>query len=353
MSCGRPTFELPGDAPPGCSGPPSRTSGLQARQGAQHFAHLRRTGIKIPAPLQQSSPGTSPRRPLPPLLSSLRRQVVCVGAKCNAFDRRQVSTVLSRVQPQCRAGSLAGRAAKLRVGPVPNTSSADKLPRKCLCLFLQGKAGQARPWLSPARYSSATLPGRSPSKMLRAAGVRPLKGRWRRQCRDKPATDCAGTPASTSRPSASIRRAVPASEVPFYLAPASVRRSQVGRSGPGPGGRLSAALSVGLGRGLGAQGLPALAPPKPARGSHSRPPPGPTLRYASGPWSLADLQAGPAPNASSNPPTSPALPPLPTRLPTTKGDLWAPARRPVRIRASCHAPAAAKGIKTYNKGAAA
>ncbi len=87
VSCGRPTFELPGDAPPGCSGPPSRTSGLQARQGAQHFARLRRTGIKIPAPLQQSSPGTSPRRPLPPLLSSLRRQWVCVGAKCNAFDR--------------------------------------------------------------------------------------------------------------------------------------------------------------------------------------------------------------------------------------------------------------------------
>ena len=108
----------------------------------------------------------------------------------------RMRTSLSRVSVKCQFGHLSPYAAKLRVGPVPNTSSADKLPRKCLCLFLQGKAGQARPWLSPARYSSATLPGRSPSKMLRAAGVRPLKGRWRRQCRDKPATDCAGTPAS-------------------------------------------------------------------------------------------------------------------------------------------------------------
>ena len=38
----------------------------------------------------------------------------------------------------------------------------------------------------------------------------------------------------------------------------------VGRPGPGPGGRLPNPSAVGLCRGLGARGLPALAPPKPA-----------------------------------------------------------------------------------------
>ena len=38
MQCEGPTFELPGEAASD-KRPPSRTSGLQARQGAAHFAH--------------------------------------------------------------------------------------------------------------------------------------------------------------------------------------------------------------------------------------------------------------------------------------------------------------------------
>ena len=38
VGCKGPTFELPGEAAAD-KRPPSRTSGLQARQGAAHFAH--------------------------------------------------------------------------------------------------------------------------------------------------------------------------------------------------------------------------------------------------------------------------------------------------------------------------
>ena len=38
VKCEGPTFELPGEAAAD-KRPPSRTSGLQARQGAAHFAH--------------------------------------------------------------------------------------------------------------------------------------------------------------------------------------------------------------------------------------------------------------------------------------------------------------------------
>lgn len=64
-------------------------------------------------------------------------------------------------QRPCSASILPPYAAKLRVGPAPKVGSPDKLASPPLAPFLQGKAGQARPWLSPARYSSATLPGQA------------------------------------------------------------------------------------------------------------------------------------------------------------------------------------------------
>lgn len=59
VSCESPASELPGEAAAG-KRPPSRTSGLQARQGAAHFALALSTGIKTPAPLPQSSPPQAP-----------------------------------------------------------------------------------------------------------------------------------------------------------------------------------------------------------------------------------------------------------------------------------------------------
>lgn len=66
--------------------------------------------------------------------------------------------------------NLPGEAAgKLRVGSVPNTSCADKQPRRCSCLFLQGKPRAAclsLPAIPPGtvglplrRQSSQSLPG--------------------------------------------------------------------------------------------------------------------------------------------------------------------------------------------------
>ena len=79
-----------------------------------------------------------------------------------------------------------------------------------------------------------------------------------------PATPCAVPSASASLRPASIRLTVPVSVggcTPLDRFPAL---TPLGRPGPGPGGRLPNPSAVGLCRGLGARGLPALAPPKPA-----------------------------------------------------------------------------------------
>ena len=114
-----------------------------------------------------------------------------------------------------------------------------------------------------------------------------------------------------------------------------------GRSGRGPGGRLPTALSAGLWRGLGAQGLPALAPPKPARGSRTRPPPGPrsaSLRVLWH-WQTHSRRIRP--------------PPRPSRLrdcqhhrPTQRR----PLQRPCHIGRHLPPERRRKGINIYSKG---
>ena len=61
------------------------------------------------------------------------------------------------------------------------------------------------------------------------------------------------------------------------------------------------------------------------------------------------------PASTASPVTAAAPRPTvpPERLPTTKGDFWAPARRPVRIRASYHARRTDKGFIYIQQGAAA
>ena len=56
--------------------------------------------------------------------------------------------------PRIQGSFLPPYAAQLRVGPVPNTSCADKLPRKCSCLFLQGTA---EPWFNLAAIPPGTV----------------------------------------------------------------------------------------------------------------------------------------------------------------------------------------------------
>ena len=86
---------------------------------------------------------------------------------------------------------------------------------------------------------------------------------------------------------------------------------RAGRSGPGPGGRLSTAQAVGLCRGLGARGLPALVPPKPA--SPHAPDRLPAQRSTAfrALWHWETLSRAPAPATSRKRTVAPASP---TRL---------------------------------------
>ena len=84
-----------------------------------------------------------------------------------------------------------------------------------------------------------------------------------------PATPCAVPSASTSLRPASIRLTAPESVEGCTPLDRQSCAHTVGRPGPGPGGRLPNPSAVGLCRGLGARGLPALAPPKPA--THTAP----------------------------------------------------------------------------------
>ena len=59
-------------------------------------------------------------------------------------------------------------------------------------------------------------------------------GCWRRQCRNKSATDCAGAPASAMLASYFYSKVSASSRRPSYPAPTSVLRSQSGPSRPRP-----------------------------------------------------------------------------------------------------------------------
>ena len=140
---------------------------------------------------------------------------------------------------------------------------------------------------------------------------------------------------------------------PSSPASTSVPRSlPLGRSGPGPGGRLPT-LRAGLFR-CSREPEVSLPPRSRARRPHAaRPPPRPTLRCAPCPWSLADLQAAPASMKATMPATSPAPTSLPARLPTTKADRGTYAPWAVRIRAPYHARRTVQGVIYTQQGAAA
>ena len=119
--CEGPAFELPGEAAEDKQ-PPSRTSGLQARQGAAHFAHLRGTvsassGIATPAVGTAASDFRFEAR--------IRGQEIFQGAKCRArspaskgegrvlaFSLSAVRRVLRLMQHSC--GSARHRTSAVQ-----------------------------------------------------------------------------------------------------------------------------------------------------------------------------------------------------------------------------------------------
>ena len=180
--------------------------------------------------------------------------------------------------------------------------------------------------------------------------------RWRRECQSArswpSATPQHSRPASPRAASHTLRGGN--RQCTGFAAGDILRGSlAMGRPGPGPGGRLPTAQSTVFVGGL----EPKVSSPF-ARQSQwpprsSRPPPGPPLRFAPCPWSLADLQAAPQNRHQEKSAKYPASTVLPARLPTTKAALETYAPRAVRIRAPYHARRTVPRINIYHMGAAA
>ena len=136
VGCEGPAFELPCEAAAD-KRPPSRTSGLQARQGAAHFALLR---ISVGGYSSSAPPAVGT------VASDFRFEARIKGrwyARAQSAGTCNVSASrpsVARWQPQCRAGKSAALGASLGVGPAPpvvcQAEPATPLPAP----FLRGTA---------------------------------------------------------------------------------------------------------------------------------------------------------------------------------------------------------------------
>ncbi len=148
MRCEGPPFEFPGEAAAD-KRPPSRTSGLQARQGAAHFA-LPRISVSGYSSSAPPAGGTA--------ASDFRLEARIKGRRYARAQSAGTSTVIAtpssvtRWEPQCCAGKSAALGASLGVGPAPpvvcQAEPATPLPAP----FLRGTA-------PPCSYLPAIPPG--------------------------------------------------------------------------------------------------------------------------------------------------------------------------------------------------
>ena len=129
---------------------------------------------------------------------------------------------------QCEQSAALG--ASLGVGPAQKVSSRDKPASSPFAPFLLGTAS---PWLYLAAIPPHLRRGKPRRKCSGRPGGSPM-GCWRRQCRNKSATDCAGAPASAVLASYFYSKVSASSRRPSYPAPTSVLRSQSGPSRPRP-----------------------------------------------------------------------------------------------------------------------
>ena len=172
MRCGGPTFEFPGEAAED-KRPPSRTSGLQARQGAAHFAQ---PSWERQCQFKHRSTRGRINRPRLPLGGSYHHQrdargrkvqsripsVLCEGRE-PAWSRSAMRAVLRLTHLRCWV--VPGRDSSSSAGSVrrvPSLHSAVRLRRVYTGpLFLHTSAGK-----NPAR----SVPG-SPEAAVPAAGA--------------------------------------------------------------------------------------------------------------------------------------------------------------------------------------
>ena len=176
------------------------------------------------------------------------------GAKCRPEDRQCRAKGITRLQCPWYAGILPPYAAPL----LGRSLSGSQLSRKrASSLPPFPLLGTASPWL----YLAAIPPHLRRGKPRRKCSGRPGSSRsgcWRRQCRSKSATDCAGRSVQGSIRCRERRTPI----------------GQVSRSGSGRGGRLPSHI-VGLFR---CSREPEVSLPRRSRARRphtSRPPPSP------------------------------------------------------------------------------
>ena len=131
-----PPFEFPGEAAAD-KRPPSRTSGLQARQGAAHFALPRISvgGYSGCAPPAGGTAASDFR-----LEARIRGRWYAMAQSATPQNVSATPPSVTRWKPQCSAGQSAALGASLGVGPAPpvvcQAEPATPLPAP----FLRGTA---------------------------------------------------------------------------------------------------------------------------------------------------------------------------------------------------------------------
>ena len=281
MRCEGPPFEFPGEAAAD-KRPPSRTSGLQARQGAAHFA-LPRISVSEYSSSAPPAGGNA--------ASDFRLEARIKGRRYARAQSAGTSTVIAtpssvtRWQPQCCARKSAALGASLGVGPAP--------PVVC-------QAGPATPL--PAPFLRGTAP---PCSNLPAIPPHLRREESRQKCSGQaghsrphplPAVgaDSVGIPLRCTRHR--LRRgdsARPDGREPSTFDPG------MGRSVPDPGGSLPT-HNVGLFR---CSREPCVSLPRRSRArrpSRCQTPSGATLHFVPRPWLLGDSKPGCRPDGFKN-----------------------------------------------------
>lgn len=137
-----------------------------------------------------------------------------VGAKCRPADRPCFSTVIPSIQCPCCSSILPPHAPPV-LGRSLSVSQA--VGRAASLAYSATLLGKASPCLSPAAIPPHLCRGKPRQKYSGQPGYS-RSGCWRRQCRNKSATDCAGASMPGSIRCRERRTAIRASE-PSRLSP--------------------------------------------------------------------------------------------------------------------------------------
>ena len=288
----RPPFECPREAAAD-KRPPSRTSGLQAHQGAAHCA-LPRISVGGSSSSAPPAGGTA--------ASDFRLEARIKGRRYARAQSAGTSTVsasppsVSRWGPRCSAGKSAALGASLRGGPAPPVVWQDEPATPLPAPFLRGTASPCHhlPAIPPhlrreeSRRKCSGQAGHSRPHPLPAVGADSVSHRRSALRHSPPPSSCAA--CHRLRRGHSAR---PDGREPSTFGPG------MGRSVPDPGGSLPT-HNVGLFR---CSREPCVSLPRRSRArrpSRCQTPSGATLHCVPRPWSLGDSKPGCRPDGIKN-----------------------------------------------------